>query len=76
MYESFMIYESFDLELWYQHCTVILEIKSKIRTSFKSLVSKKARTWRLERIIFYKKLYLPVITWNKKHLSKQVLPMI
>ena len=26
-------------------------------------------------INFYKKLCLPVITWNRKHLSKQVLPI-
>ena len=27
-------------------------------------------------INFYKKLCLPVVTWNKKHLSKPVLPII
>ena len=26
-------------------------------------------------INFYKKLCLPVITWNKKHLSKEVVPI-
>ena len=25
---------------------------------------------------FYKKLCIPAITWNKKHLSKQVVPII
>ena len=24
---------------------------------------------------FYEKRYLPVITWNKKHFSKQVVPI-
>ena len=45
---------------------------NKIRTSFKSYVAKKARTRRVT-IKFSKKLCLSCITWNKKHLSKQVV---
>lgn len=45
----------------------------KKRTSFKSLIPKKARTWRLNRnlkvtINSYQKQYLPITPWNKKHL--------
>ena len=45
---SFMIYEKFNLELFYSHGTVILKIKSQVWTSFESLASKKAKTWRLK----------------------------
>ena len=48
VHESFMIHKRFILQHWYYHCTVILEIGNKIRTSFKSLVSKKARTRQLK----------------------------
>ena len=49
-----------------------------MRTSFKTLVSKNATTWRLQKplrltINFYKKQGLPVITWKKKHSSKQAV---
>ena len=69
-----MIYESFwnfgiSISLLF---SVILEMKNKIETSFKLLVSKKARTWRLKRT---SDEYLAVITWNKKHLLKQVVPI-
>ena len=40
---------SFILELWYYHHIVIVEITHKIRTSFKTLASKKAATWRLKK---------------------------
>ena len=54
-----------------------MEIKHKIRTSFKSLVSKSGRAWRLKSPQVINKLYekqcLPLITWNKKHLSKQIV---
>ena len=43
-----MIYEKFNLELFYSHGTVILKIKSQVWTSFESLASKKAKTWRLK----------------------------
>ena len=43
-----IIYNRFMLELWYQHCTNIVEITHKIQTSFKTLASKKASTWRLK----------------------------
>ena len=71
---------SFILELWCQHCTVMVNIKNKIRTSAKPLVSKKARTWRLKRtsgltINIYEKQCLSVITQNEKHLSKQIVPI-
>ena len=38
-----MICKSFILKLCYWHCTVIVTIKNKIQTSFKTLVSKKQR---------------------------------
>ena len=46
----------------------------------RSVVSKKARTWRLKKNLwaktnFYQKQCLPVMTWNEKHLSKQVAPI-
>ena len=40
---------SFILELWYWHHIVIMEITHKIRTSFKTLASKKPATWRLKK---------------------------
>ena len=39
---------SFTLELWYKHRTLIVEITHKTWTSFKTLASKKATTWRLK----------------------------
>ena len=45
-------------------------------TSFKTLVSKKANAWQSKRTQGDKKQCLPVITWNKKHLSKKVIPII
>ena len=66
-----MIYESFIFGiLVYALCFIfgisIAEIKYKIRTSFKALVSKKARAWLLKKnlrvtINFYKTQCLPVI---------------
>ena len=58
---------------WCYHCNLIVKRKSKIQTSFKSLVSKSARACRLKRPqskTFVKKCL--VITWNKKHLLKQL----
>ena len=56
-----------------------MEIKNKIRTSFKSLVQRKQEhgCWKepQDGDNFYKKHCLPVMTWNKKHLSKQVIPI-
>ena len=56
-----------------------MEIKNKIRTSFKSLVQRKQEHggWKepQDGDNFYKKHCLPVMTWNKKHLSKQVIPI-
>ena len=47
-------------------CSSIMEIKTKIRTSFKSLVSRKARAWQVKinlrvTIKCYKKQCLPAI---------------
>ena len=39
--ESFVRYLSFILEIWYQQCTFILEVKDNIRNSFKLLGGKK-----------------------------------
>ena len=39
----------FILELWYLHHIVIVELTHKLRTSFKTLASKKAATWRLKK---------------------------
>ena len=54
-----------------------MEIKNKIRTSFKLLISRSTRAWGLKRPHSINKLLLkqclPVITWNKKHLSKQIV---
>ena len=49
-----------------------------MQTSFKSLGSKKTKIWWFKKTLrvsinFYKKC-LPIITWNKKHLSKQIEP--
>ena len=54
----------------------IMETKKKIQTSFKSLVSKESKNMVVEKnlrvtIKLYKKQFLPFITRNKKHLSKQ-----
>ena len=42
-------YNSFILELWYQHHTITVEITHKIWTSFKTLGSNKTITWRLKK---------------------------
>ena len=39
---------SFILEIWYEHHVVNVEITHKIRTSFKTLASKKVAKWRLK----------------------------
>ena len=56
-----------------------MEITHKIRTSFKTLASKRATTWRLKnlrvKLIFHEKYCIPVITQNKKRSSKQVVPI-
>ena len=79
-----MVYEGFILELWYLHyfkfSISILEMKIIIRIYFESLVSNNTRTWRLKRTsgyrwTFIKKHCLPVVTWNKNDLSKQVVPI-
>ena len=67
----------FDVELWQQNRTVFVEIR-KIRTCFKTLVSKNAITWWLEKphrltVNFYKKRCLPVLTWTIKHSAKQLV---
>ena len=36
-----------NVSFWYQYCTIIFQVKSKILTSFESLVRKSARKWRL-----------------------------
>lgn len=41
LHESFVRYLSFILEIWYQQCTFILEVKDNIRNSFKLLGGKK-----------------------------------
>ena len=41
---------SFTLELWYQYHIVIVEITHKIRTSFKTLASKKAAAWQFKSL--------------------------
>ena len=48
--ESFVRYLSFILEIWYQQCTVILEVKNNIRTSFKLLGGKKEPKSDAERL--------------------------
>ena len=53
-----MIYNSFTLNLWYKHCTVIVEITKKIQTSFKMPVCKKATTWRCKKPQSNNKIYL------------------
>ena len=76
-----MIYKSFILELYvnfsfsYLHCTLIVEIKNKIRTLFKSLLLKRTKTWWLMKTqgndkLLYIKNCLLVITKNKKQLLK------
>ena len=51
-----------------------------MRTSFKTLVSKKRRNMAVAPNLWVTvnlcKKYLQVITWNKKHSSKQVVSMI
>ena len=42
------------------------------QTSFKTLVSKQTTTWWLKKLHSNNKLCLPIITWIKKHSSKQV----
>ena len=63
------IYNSVILKLWYQHFG--------ISTLILTLVSKKATIWRLEESQSNDKLLqktmTPVIKWNKKHSSKQVV---
>ena len=54
------------------------EIKFKIRTYFKSLVFKQHKNIEVGKntritINFYKKHCLPVVTWNRNNLSKQVV---
>lgn len=48
--ESFVRYLSFILEIWYQQCTFILEVKDKIRNSFKLLGGKKEPKSDAERL--------------------------
>ena len=54
------------------------EIKFKTRTYFKSLVFEQHKNMEVGknsriRINFYKKHCLPVVTWNRNNLSKQVV---
>ena len=49
------IFNSFVVELWYQHYNVIMEIMHNIRTSSETFFSKKA-TWRLKKLRNNKKL--------------------
>ena len=70
-----MIYEKFNLELFYSHGTVILKIKKSSMDFFRITCFKESKNLEVERnfkvtINFYKKLCLPVITWNKKYLLK------
>ena len=37
------------MEIWYKHHVVNVEITRKLRTSFKTLASKKAAKWRLRK---------------------------
>ena len=59
----------------YYYCTLIAEIRSKIRALFKLLVSKSTMRWRLKGTSgnFYKRQFLPVIILNKKYLVKRVV---
>ena len=55
-----------------------VEIKFKTRTYFKSLVFEQYKNIEVRKntriaINFYKKHCLPVVTWNKNNLSKQVI---
>ena len=57
-----------------------VEIKFKTRTYFKSLVFEQHKNMEVGKntritINFYKKHCLPVVTWNKNNLSKQVEPI-
>ena len=51
----------------------------EMQTSYKTLASKKAATLRLKSlrvtISFHEKESLSVITWNKKHFWKEVVPI-
>ena len=55
---------------------LLLEIAYKIRTSFNYRKQQNSGSKNLRATInFYQKWCLSVIAWNKKHLSKQVLPV-
>ena len=66
--------------LYFNFGISIVEINIKIQTFFKLLVSKAQELggWNEPqgKDNFYEKHYLPVATWNKNNLSKQVVPMI
>ena len=69
-----MIYKSFILKLWYQHCTAIVEIKNEIGFSLKTLVSKWATTWSYKEsnncgvvVITTLQLHLTLVT---RHMSQ------
>ena len=72
-----MICESFILELFilvlalYSHC----EDKKYSTDFFQITCFKERKSWRdlMVWINFYKEQCLPVTTWNKKHLSKQLV---
>ena len=66
--------------LYFNFGISIVEIKFKIRTYFKSLVFKQHKNMVVEKNLrvtknFYKKQCLPLVTWNKINLSKQVVPI-
>ena len=67
------------MELWYEHCDCIVEITRKIRTSFKTMASQKATTWRLKQSQSNNKLSPKVMSFSyhkeQKHLLKEVVPI-
>ena len=73
---SSIVYDSFILDLWYYHPTVIFEI-TESTDFFQKTCFKESNNMAVEKNIkvtinFYKKECFPVITWNEKHSSKQV----
>ena len=60
-----------------KYCTIIVKVTYKIRSTFKTRKQQcQYGDWKKKELTveFYGTWCLPVITWNKKHSSKQVLP--
>ena len=52
------------MEIWYKHHVVNVEITRKLRTSFKTLASKKAAKWRLRKSQSSDKLSRKVMSFS------------